>query len=57
MIAAQASAEEGLDYIDIHTPMLDAHGGPRAELFASDRLHLNPQGYRLWQAVMAEHLR
>jgi lysophospholipase L1-like esterase len=36
-------------FIDVHTPMLDAHGRPRAELFSADRLHLNAAGYTLWR--------
>jgi lysophospholipase L1-like esterase len=43
-------------YIDIFTPMLDADGQPRAELYAADRLHLNDAGYRLWQAVIGIYL-
>ena len=44
------------DYIDIFTPMLAADGRPRPELFRGDRLHLNDEGYRLWQSVIASHL-
>jgi lysophospholipase L1-like esterase len=44
------------DYIDVFTPMLAADGRPRPELFRGDRLHLNDEGYRLWQSVIASHL-
>ncbi|MDM0012605.1 SGNH/GDSL hydrolase family protein [Variovorax sp. J22P168] len=44
------------DYIDVFTPMLDAEGRPRAELFLGDRLHMNDEGYRLWQSLIASHL-
>jgi lysophospholipase L1-like esterase len=43
-------------YIDIFSPMLNADGTPRPELFQSDRLHLNEAGYRLWQSVIVSHL-
>ncbi|MBA3598306.1 MAG: GDSL family lipase [Methylibium sp.] len=46
-----------LDFIDIYTPMLQADGRPRPELFAADALHLNEAGYALWQEVIASHLR
>jgi len=36
-------------FIDVHTPMLDTEGRPRAELFRDDRLHLNATGYALWR--------
>jgi len=44
------------DYIDVYTPMLGADGRPRAELFRGDQLHLNDEGYRLWQSVIAGRL-
>ena len=43
-------------YIDIFTPMLGADGRPRPELFRGDQLHLNDEGYRLWQSAIAPHL-
>ena len=36
--------------------MLGADGRPRPELFRGDRLHLNDEGYRLWQSVIAGRL-
>jgi lysophospholipase L1-like esterase len=36
-------------YVDVFTPMLDGEGKPRAELFKSDRLHMNEQGYAIWK--------
>lgn len=44
------------DYIDIFTPMLQASGQPRGELFSADRLHMNATGYALWRRVISEHL-
>lgn len=46
-----------LTYIDIVTPMLDASGKPRGELFVEDRLHLNAAGYAIWAEVIGEALR
>lgn len=45
-----------VDYIDVFTPMLDASGQPRAELFVEDRLHMNRAGYALWREVVAPHV-
>lgn len=42
-----------LQYIDVFTPMLDAQGKPRGELFGSDSLHLNEEGYALWHALIS----
>jgi lysophospholipase L1-like esterase len=47
----------GLDFIDVFTPMLDANGNPRRELFKDDSLHLNDQGYALWRATLRPYVR
>ncbi len=56
LIATHAQTLAGVRYIDVFSPMLDAQGLPRPELFLGDRLHLNAAGYRLWQSVIASHL-
>jgi lysophospholipase L1-like esterase len=50
-------SQDGLDYIDVHTAMLDNDGRPRPELFARDRLHLSAEGYALWRQVISAHLK
>ena len=45
-----------LDFIDVFTPMLDAGGLPRGELFRADALHLNSAGYALWKRIIAPHV-
>ena len=45
-----------LAFIDVFTPMLDAAGRPRAELFIEDALHLNRTGYELWAAVIRPYV-
>jgi lysophospholipase L1-like esterase len=44
-------------YVDVFTPMLDATGQPRAELFKSDSLHMTRAGYLLWRALLAPVVR
>ncbi|MGH7953478.1 MAG: GDSL-type esterase/lipase family protein [Limisphaerales bacterium] len=39
-----------LEFVDILSPMLDASGNPREDLFLKDRLHPNEQGYQIWAA-------
>lgn len=55
LIAAEAQRLD-VDFIDVFTPMLDATGQPRAELFLADRLHMNAAGYALWREVIGPHL-
>lgn len=45
-----------VDFIDVFTPMLDANGQPREDLFIEDRLHMNAAGYALWRQVMAPYV-
>lgn len=46
------SRSQGLLYADVFKPALNAQGRPRPELFLSDKLHLNEQGYALWVSVI-----
>ena len=44
-------------FVDIWDAMLDAGGEPRRELFLKDMLHMNEQGYDIWQKAIAPHLK
>lgn len=51
---AIADADPLVHYIDVATPMLDANGNVRTDIFMPDKLHLNDAGYALWgKAVRA----
>jgi lysophospholipase L1-like esterase len=50
-------AAPNMDYIDVHTAMIDNDGQPRPELFQRDQLHLSAEGYALWRQVVSAHLR
>lgn len=56
LIRRYAELSSNVDYIDIFTPMLDARGAPRRELFRDDALHLNADGYALWKRVIGPHV-
>ncbi|HEY7788672.1 MAG TPA: SGNH/GDSL hydrolase family protein [Casimicrobiaceae bacterium] len=56
LIRDYADSDGKVEYIDVFTPMLDASGEPRRELFRADALHLNAQGYALWKQVIAPHV-
>lgn len=45
-----------VEFIDIFTPMLDAAGRPREDLFLEDRLHMNRAGYDIWRNAIAPYL-
>ena len=43
-----------LHYVDTVPPMFGADGKPRAELLASDGLHLSPAGYDIWTDIVSK---
>jgi lysophospholipase L1-like esterase len=45
------------DFINIYDVMLDAQGNPRKELFTEDNLHMNANGYAIWQQKIAPYLK
>ena len=57
MIRAYAARDSRLSYVDVFTPMLDASGRPRQELFLEDGLHMNANGYAIWRDLVAPVLR
>jgi lysophospholipase L1-like esterase len=56
LIRAYTLKSRNTDFIDVYTPMLDADGQPRRDLFREDALHLNTSGYALWKQVITAHL-
>ncbi|CAF3406497.1 unnamed protein product [Rotaria sp. Silwood1] len=46
-----------VDYIDIFNQMLTSDGILRSELFISDNLHMNGQGYVIWTKAAKNYLR
>jgi lysophospholipase L1-like esterase len=47
---------DGVSYVDVATPMLNAHGQPRPDLFQADGLHMNSRGYAIWVSVLKPKL-
>jgi lysophospholipase L1-like esterase len=43
-------------YIDVFTPMLTADQKPKPEIFLKDNLHMNKEGYRIWQKAIKPYL-
>jgi lysophospholipase L1-like esterase len=43
-------------YVDVSREMRDSEGNPRPELFKKDMLHMNEQGYAIWNRLVAPHL-
>jgi lysophospholipase L1-like esterase len=43
-------------FVDVYNEMIDDEGKPRAELFLDDNLHMNKQGYAIWQRILEPYL-
>jgi len=57
-MAALEGTLENFYYADIATPMLPGSGeAPGADWFKKDGLHLSPDGYATWTAVVSETLK
>jgi lysophospholipase L1-like esterase len=55
-IRAFLKKQKKADYIDVYNAMLNDDGSPREELFVEDRLHMKPEGYRIWQPLIRKKL-
>lgn len=44
-------------YIDVYDAMLGANGKPIPAIFLKDSLHMNAQGYKIWQGIIQPYLK
>lgn len=56
-LAATYCRRHDLDFIDVFPLMLGPDGLPQPDIFASDRLHMNPKGYAIWREAVAPRLK
>ena len=56
LIEEYARQTDFVTLIDVWKPMLDSDGQPRPSLFLKDRLHMNEDGYRIWNAMVLPYL-
>jgi lysophospholipase L1-like esterase len=57
LIHAFIKADERLGYVDTAAKMRAADGGPRPELLRDDGLHMNDDGYKIWNEIVGALLR
>jgi lysophospholipase L1-like esterase len=55
-LANWCSQQKNVIFIDVWTPMLDANGVVRKDLFIEDGLHMKAAGYRIWQQIIGSYL-
>ena len=56
LIQAFISKQKNARFINIYTAMLHADGSMRKELFVEDNLHMNSEGYAIWQRIIQPYL-
>jgi lysophospholipase L1-like esterase len=56
LVAEYAETDPRVTFIDIAKPMLDEDGRPRRDIFLKDMLHMNREGYALWEPLVRKAL-
>jgi lysophospholipase L1-like esterase len=57
MVKEMSERTAYFEFVDTFTPLLGADGMPRTELYIEDQIHLNRDGYKLWEAVLTPMLK
>jgi para-nitrobenzyl esterase len=46
------STQKNIQFLDVYSKMLDTDGTPFNDIFIEDKLHMNANGYKIWQKLM-----
>jgi lysophospholipase L1-like esterase len=56
-IEAFLKTQKNTGFINVFSPMLNADGKPKPEIFVEDRLHMNADGYAIWKKTILPYLK
>ena len=56
LIEDYIATQKNMQYLDVHTAMLDENKVVLQDIFIADKLHMNPKGYLIWQKQFAPFL-
>ena len=56
LIEGYIATQKNMQYLDVHTAMLDEKKEVLKDIFIADQLHMNPKGYLIWQKQFAPFL-
>jgi lysophospholipase L1-like esterase len=56
LIRDDITSMTNVHYIDVFHSMLNTDGTPRTDLFTTDQLHMNANGYAIWQRIIETYL-
>ena len=48
--------QKNASFVDVYHKMLNKNGTPIGEIFTKDSLHMNANGYKIWQKVIEPYL-
>ncbi|TWT88440.1 GDSL-like Lipase/Acylhydrolase [Pseudobythopirellula maris] len=55
-IEAHCQSTPNCEFVDVWPAMTDDDGLPLPEIFRNDKLHMNEQGYALWNELLGPHI-
>ena len=53
LIKSFISTQKNIQFLDVYSKMLDTDGTPFKDIFIDDKLHMNANGYAIWQKLIA----
>jgi len=56
LIEGYITTQKNMQYLDVHTAMLDENKEVFKDIFIADKLHMNSKGYLIWQKQFAPFL-
>ena len=56
LIEGYINTQKNIQYLDVHSAMLDENKEVLKDIFIADQLHMNPKGYLIWQKQFAPFL-
>lgn len=57
MVEAFTKTEHHMDFINVFPHMMGPDGLPKPDIFVSDQLHMNENGYAIWKEVVRPFLK
>ena len=56
LIKTFLASQKNTAFINVYDSMFDAEGKILAHIFIGDKLHMNAEGYKIWQGIIAPYL-
>ena len=56
LIEGYIATQKNIQYLDVHSFMLDENKMVLQDIFIADKLHMNPKGYLIWQKQFVPYL-